>query len=877
VRAFLLAMSRPIVLAIHIMATGKREAQRDISEVGTAFDVVVNKARNMNRAMKDSKDAVKSVGNEAQNTGREFEKTESKAHKLGRAIWSATKAGIEGFTGLDLSIKGVARSAHSLLDRIDQIKKKTAFGLFGASVAETALLGKGVMNAGQMQLIKAGLETNLKGSGVSVEDMLAQLKKFDADSQLDFAESAKTANYMISQGFDPRTVVDKMRVLGDAVGATGGTQEDFQGIARALAQIQAKGKFSMEEANQLGDRGVNAAKYVSEATGISRADIISGKANIAADVAVKAIIEGMQRQFAGGMEKAAGTLPGQLSTLQGALFQLGATIGQHLLPPVMLSIQVLTGFINMINNLPEPIQKVLSYGMALNAVFLGLAAGLLLIAGPLSSAIFAWKILKFILPGVNLVLGIFGTSVGQVATQIITKMIPSLFGLSGATGVFLATAGTALGLLGAALAGFYIAFQGTQAALTQSAAQLQYHFGYLGSFWVKAGDMLTALWNHPLFRWVSRALNPVGTIIGDALGLRTDDPNAGDNSDEYNESVDDVRRREQAAATPAALFPPTPVTPTPAVASPSAIPGMAPFALGSTEARLLSDQPANVQAAQAAVDRLTREIQALQDQKRHADKDQKPILQDQIVAKQRQLQAARRELAATKKLASMAEKDANQVERDAAMLAQIEIENRYEDQIRPLRAALKKAKSDGNTAEVQRLTTQIAALKAQEKRDKAIAKAKGVDGAHGDALRRAAQLSFGGDMADATLAGDLAGIDGEGGSRKKALSPAEVAALFRASGGTYGGGIPYSAPGASFIANSGAYYAANGLGPGGNTPSFVSGVPSLANFGGKQGKGQSTARKIGENTWEMPDGSKKTVIQFEISQPYQGIGDLPSP
>lgn len=55
-----------------------------------------------------------------------------------------------------------------------------------------------------------------------------------------------------------------MTTLGNTVAAVGGNSETLNNIARALGQIQTKGKLSAEEMNQLAENGVGAWDILSK-------------------------------------------------------------------------------------------------------------------------------------------------------------------------------------------------------------------------------------------------------------------------------------------------------------------------------------------------------------------------------------------------------------------------------------------------------------------------------------------------------------------------------------------------------------------------------------------------------------------------------------
>lgn len=160
--------------------------------------------------------------------------------------------------------------------------------------------------------------TTLLGSAEKAEKMLSDLQRFAADTPFELPGLTKSAQKLLAFGFAAQDIIPIMSAVGNAIALVGGGQEAIDGVIRALAQIQAKGKLSAEEMNQLSERGINGWKYIADAMGISIAEVmdLSQKGAINATTAINAVVSGMEKNFVGGMEAMSKTVPGLLSTIK---------------------------------------------------------------------------------------------------------------------------------------------------------------------------------------------------------------------------------------------------------------------------------------------------------------------------------------------------------------------------------------------------------------------------------------------------------------------------------------------------------------------------------------------------------------------------------
>lgn len=133
------------------------------------------------------------------------------------------------------------------------------------------------------------------------------------------------AQKMMAMGWDAENIIKDMETIGNAAAATGKMDQGLESIVRALSQIKTKGKLSTEELNQLAEAGIAAKAMLAENLGYGTGD--SGiakmtedleKGAIASDVAIQALMAGMQK-YDGMMDSMANeTVEGLISQMQDA-------------------------------------------------------------------------------------------------------------------------------------------------------------------------------------------------------------------------------------------------------------------------------------------------------------------------------------------------------------------------------------------------------------------------------------------------------------------------------------------------------------------------------------------------------------------------------
>ena len=157
------------------------------------------------------------------------------------------------------------------------------------------------------------------------QQMMDDLDAFAAATPFNTSNVISNAQKMLAMGWDADNIITDMAIIGNAAAATGKLDQGLESIVRALSQIKTKGRLSTEELNQLAEAGIAAKAMLAEELGYGTGD--SGIAAmtkdledglIASDVAIEALLAGMQK-YNGMMDSMANeTVEGLKSQIQDA-------------------------------------------------------------------------------------------------------------------------------------------------------------------------------------------------------------------------------------------------------------------------------------------------------------------------------------------------------------------------------------------------------------------------------------------------------------------------------------------------------------------------------------------------------------------------------
>jgi len=209
--------------------------------------------------------------------------------------------------------------------------------------ARTAMLALGAAGVGlgvvfvkaaaQMEQTKMAFTSLLK-SGDAATAMLKDLRDFAAKTPFEFNDLTRATQKLMAFGFEAKQIIPMLTAVGDAAAAMGGDPEVINRSVRALGQIRSAGKLMTEDMNQLTEVGIPAWQFMADAIGKSTGEIrqMTTDGVIPADVAIKALLQGMSGRFGGLMAEQAKTAVGGWSNLMDEIERTKVVIGEAFLP-----------------------------------------------------------------------------------------------------------------------------------------------------------------------------------------------------------------------------------------------------------------------------------------------------------------------------------------------------------------------------------------------------------------------------------------------------------------------------------------------------------------------------------------------------------------
>lgn len=180
----------------------------------------------------------------------------------------------------------------------------------------------GLQGVANLQSYSISFET-LLGSASKAQDMIKSLYSFAARTPFDVSGSVVGAQKLLGVGVAAKDVIPTLTTLGDAVGALGGSTDDFNSVLLAYSQIMARGKVSTQDLYQISNTGIPIFQLLSKAMGMPVGNlqklIETGK--LASGDVLPKLLAVMNQDYGGAMTKQAGTLSGLWSTFKDTMSQ----------------------------------------------------------------------------------------------------------------------------------------------------------------------------------------------------------------------------------------------------------------------------------------------------------------------------------------------------------------------------------------------------------------------------------------------------------------------------------------------------------------------------------------------------------------------------
>jgi tape measure domain-containing protein len=255
-------------------------------------------------------------------SGAESNKSASSVESAARRILNAMgdiqrRAAVFG-SALGSAFDKVAPHAQRLGANVSMMATRVALAMtaVGAAViGGTAAMGFEFLSLQQQSQV--AFETML-GSAQKAQSFLAELQAFAAATPFEFPGLISSAQKLLAMGFAAEEVIPMLTNIGDATAALGGSPELLGRITTVLGQMKQKGKVQAEEMLQLAESGIPAWEFLAKKLGVDipAAMAMVSAGTVTADVAISALLGGMEAKFGGLMAKQSASFAGMISTMK---------------------------------------------------------------------------------------------------------------------------------------------------------------------------------------------------------------------------------------------------------------------------------------------------------------------------------------------------------------------------------------------------------------------------------------------------------------------------------------------------------------------------------------------------------------------------------
>ena len=178
--------------------------------------------------------------------------------------------------------------------------------------------------------------TGLIGEADKAKRFNDTLQDLAADTPYTYEQAADNARLLLAYEFKLQSMERIMRSIADAAAASGKT-ESYKNMAAALGQIQAKGKLTARELIRIANAGIPAYQILREELSLTHEQITNlGKAPVSADIAIPAILRGMDKRYAGASAAMQRTTKGLANAIRENLL----IIGQNVFDPLYQNFRV---------------------------------------------------------------------------------------------------------------------------------------------------------------------------------------------------------------------------------------------------------------------------------------------------------------------------------------------------------------------------------------------------------------------------------------------------------------------------------------------------------------------------------------------------------
>lgn len=263
--------------------------------------------------------------------------------RIAKSVDKANKAAAKSTTTASQASKGTQKVAADTNQVNKNLQQSNTLGkdlkrIIGGIVISQAFYELlGIMN----QLVRgaAKFASNMEQSQIAfkyllsdasqAEAMINTLQDFAIHSPLDTTGVMDSTRQLMAMGFQANEVVPTLQVLADTAAVftseAGGMSDMIAHITLALGQMRSSGKVMTQELRQLYNAGIPVFQILQEELKLTAAEVRNiGKLGIDSEIAVAALLSGLQKRYSGAAEEFTQTITGAFEVIEDSWYVLSA-------------------------------------------------------------------------------------------------------------------------------------------------------------------------------------------------------------------------------------------------------------------------------------------------------------------------------------------------------------------------------------------------------------------------------------------------------------------------------------------------------------------------------------------------------------------------
>jgi len=225
------------------------------------------------------------------------------------------KANIENFSK---NMANVEKNMNSVFGvKTMKMSKVFATGLMAAASALGAFGAACIKMADDDRLMESHF-TSLIGSASKAKKTLDDLADWMTNVPYDSDAMEKMGQKLLSYGVAAEDLVAVLNTLGNAAAMTGTGEAGMEAMSDAMGRMSMTGQATAKEMKLLTNQQIDAYRYLAEYLGTDVAGAMEQvkAGTVSGSEAMRAMMQGMQKDFAGGMDNIEKSLTGTLGTMK---------------------------------------------------------------------------------------------------------------------------------------------------------------------------------------------------------------------------------------------------------------------------------------------------------------------------------------------------------------------------------------------------------------------------------------------------------------------------------------------------------------------------------------------------------------------------------